>query len=113
MWSSSKYPLGTGRSQAQLAFTLGKVTRRSVAFLVGFPVGVEDQREVTFGAFGPNSAGGAMNLKLSCIDGAGHCRLHLLIEADCDSKDLLAERVEMHCASSLRRSISLSSKSAS
>jgi hypothetical protein len=66
--------------------------------LARFPVGLEDRREVTFGAFGPDSAGGAMNLKLSCIDGAGHCHLHLLIEADYDGRNLLAERVEMHCA---------------
>lgn len=46
---------------------------------------------------GPNSAGGAMNLKLSCTDGAGHCHSHLLIEADYDSRDSLAQRVELLC----------------
>lgn len=66
--------------------------------LAGFPAGLEDQREVTFGGFGPQSAGGAMNLKFSCIDGAGHGQLHVTIEADCARGDLLAERVEMLCA---------------
>ena len=65
--------------------------------LAGFPVHLEDRREVIFGAFGPNSAGGAMNLKFSCIDGAGHCQLHVTIEADYDRRDSLAERVEMLC----------------
>ena len=38
-----------------------------------------------------------MNLKFSCIDGAGHCQLHLAVEADYDRRDA-AERVEMLCA---------------
>lgn len=42
--------------------------------LAGFPVSLEDKREVTFGAFGPKSAGGAMTLQFACIDGAGHCQ---------------------------------------
>ena len=67
------------------------------SLLAGFPVGLKDQREVTFGAFGPKSAGGAMNLMFSCIDGAGHCQLHLMVEADYDRRDA-AERVEMLCA---------------
>ena len=39
-----------------------------------------------------------MNLKFSCIDGAGHCQLHVMIEADYDRGDLPAPRVEMLCA---------------
>jgi hypothetical protein len=69
----------------------------TATLLAGFPAALGDHREVTFGAFGPNSAGGGMNLKLSCSDGAGHCHLHLLIEADYHSRDSLAERVEMLC----------------
>jgi hypothetical protein len=68
----------------------------TATLLAGFPVGLKDRREVTFGAFGSKSAGGAMNLKFSCIDGAGHCRLHLMLEADYDRRDA-AERVEMLC----------------
>jgi hypothetical protein len=66
--------------------------------LAGFPVGLEDQREVTLGAFGPKSAGGAMKLNFSCINGAGHCQLRLVIEADYDRQESLAQRVEMLCA---------------
>lgn len=66
--------------------------------LAGFPTGLEDQREVTFGAFGPKSAGGAMKLNFSCIDDAGHCQLRLVIEADYDRQESLAQRVEMLCA---------------
>jgi hypothetical protein len=71
---------------------------KAATLLAGFPVGLDDRREVAFGAIGPKSAGGAMNLELSCIDGAGHCQLHVMIEADYDRQDLLAERVEMLCA---------------
>ena len=70
----------------------------TATLLAGFPTSLEDRREVTFGAFGPKFAGGAMNLTFSCIDGAGHCQLHGTIEAAYDSRDLLAERVELLCA---------------
>jgi len=69
----------------------------TATLLAGFPAGLSDRREVTFGAFGPKSAGGAMNLKFSCIDGAGHCELHCMVEADYDRRDA-PERVEMLCA---------------
>src|SRR5580692_1693783 len=63
-----------------------------------FPAGLDERREVRFGGFGPKSAGGAMSLNFSCVDGAGHCQLYLKIEADYDRQDLLAERVEVLCA---------------
>jgi hypothetical protein len=66
--------------------------------LAGFPVRLDDRREVTFGAFGPKFAGGAVTLQFSCIDGAGHCQLHVTVEADYDRRDSLAQRVEMLCA---------------
>jgi hypothetical protein len=66
----------------------------TAAVLAGFPVNVKDEREVTFGAFGPNSAGGAMALRFSCRDGAGHCQLHITIEADFELRDSPAQRVE-------------------
>jgi hypothetical protein len=70
----------------------------AASLLAGFPVSLEDSREVTLGACGPKSAGGAMNLKFSCIDGAGHCQLRVTIEADYGSREFQAERVEMLCA---------------
>ena len=66
----------------------------SATILAGFPENVKDKREVTFGAFGPNSAGGAMALRFSCRDGAGHCQLHITIEADYELRDSPAQRVE-------------------
>jgi hypothetical protein len=50
--------------------------------LIGFPVNTEDTRDVTFGSFGPESGGGAMFLKFSCVDRAGHCQLQLKLESD-------------------------------
>lgn len=67
----------------------------AATLLAGFPVDLADKREVTFGAFGPKSAGGAATLQFECTDRAGHCQLHLTMESDYDRRDLLAERVEM------------------
>jgi len=36
-----------------------------------------------------------MTMQFACVDGAGHCRLHLTIEAEYDERDLFAERVEV------------------
>ena len=63
--------------------------------LIGFPSNVEDTRGVTFGAFGPESGGGAMALRFSCIDSAGHCRLQLKIESDPLLRESLIESVEL------------------
>jgi hypothetical protein len=63
--------------------------------LAGFPVSLSDKREVTFGAFGPKSAGGVVTLQFECIDGAGHCQLHVTMESDYEPRDRFAERVEM------------------
>lgn len=49
--------------------------------LDGFPISVKDCREVTLGAFGPEFAGGALELHLSCCDAAGHSCLLVAVEA--------------------------------
>jgi len=67
----------------------------AATLLAGFPVSLEDNREVTFGGFGPKFAGGAVTLQFACIDGAGHCQLHVTMEAEYDIRESLAERVEM------------------
>jgi hypothetical protein len=61
----------------------------------GFPKDPRDKREFTFGAFGPKFAGGAMELQLSCSDGAGHARLDVTIEADYGRRESRTERVEL------------------
>ena len=63
--------------------------------LAGFPKNLDDTRELTFGAFGPEFAGGAMNLKFSTIDLAGHCILQVKMESDHKNRDSHAERVEL------------------
>jgi hypothetical protein len=63
--------------------------------LAGFPQHVEDSREVTFGAFGPDSGAGAMALMFSCSDRAGHCQLRLTIEADPLLHNPPLQRVEL------------------
>jgi hypothetical protein len=70
----------------------------AATLLLGFPNAVDDKREVTFGAFGPKLAGGAMELQFSCADGAGHARLDVTIEADYEGRDSRTERVELTSA---------------
>lgn len=67
----------------------------AAALLAGFPADVQDKREIIFGAFGAGIAGGAMELKLSCSDSAGHSRLEIAIEADYPHRDARTERVEL------------------
>lgn len=63
--------------------------------LLGFPENIEDEREITFGNFGEEVGAGAMELKFSCIDLAGHCHLLLKIEADPIAQKLPLQRVEL------------------
>ena len=48
--------------------------------LSGFPKNHLDKREVLFGAFGKNSAGGAVHLGFYCNDMAGHAAFRATIE---------------------------------
>jgi hypothetical protein len=50
--------------------------------LRGFPKDSSDTREVTLGAFGWKSAGGAVRLRFHCTDLAGHTTVEITIEAD-------------------------------
>ena len=49
--------------------------------LSGFPKHQLDKREITFGAFGKHSAGGAVNLRFHCRDLAGHVTCTAMIES--------------------------------
>ena len=53
--------------------------------LEGFPQGVPDAREVVLGAFGSQSAGGAVNMVFYCADRAGHAYVDVRIESATDS----------------------------
>jgi hypothetical protein len=70
----------------QLKETAGK--------LRGFPSGLSDVREITFGGFGPEWAGGATSMRLYCVDGKGHVCIDLRIESDHNS-DGKAQSVAM------------------
>jgi hypothetical protein len=67
----------------------------AAAALAGFPVNLRDKREVTFGAFGAESGGGALVLGFSCVDGAGHCELQLKLESDPLHREAPLERVAL------------------
>lgn len=64
----------------------------AAARLTGFPLTLEDRREVAFGEIG--SGTGAIGLTFSCHDGAGHCQVQVAIETD--FRNLPTERVEMY-----------------
>ncbi|SRR6266404_3481346 len=50
-----------------------------------FPLDPSDVREVTFGEFGPKSAGGAASMRFYCADRAGHTYVDSRIESGYDS----------------------------
>src|ERR1700677_4932691 len=50
--------------------------------LQGFPANTSDVRELQFGAFGSESAGGGANLRFSCKGGAGRAVLELRVESE-------------------------------
>jgi hypothetical protein len=52
--------------------------------LKGFPRELSDVGELQFGAFGRESAGGAVHLRFFCIDGAGHAVVELRFKSASD-----------------------------
>jgi len=54
----------------------------AAALLSGFPKSPQDTRDLTFGAFGPQFAGGAVRLEFFCKDLAGHPVIRATIETD-------------------------------
>jgi len=50
--------------------------------LEGFPSRPSDVREIQFGAFGPEVAGGAVSMRFYCKDAAGHALVEARIESD-------------------------------
>ena len=62
--------------------------------LMGFPMNLQDTRELTFGDFKSESASGALALRLSCTDGAGHCRLQLTLQKSANERVELCGPVE-------------------
>ncbi len=52
--------------------------------LQGFPKGRTDTREIVFGAFGPDSAGGGVRVRVYCTDAAVHISAQVEIESEYD-----------------------------
>lgn len=53
--------------------------------LSGFPRSPADVREIVFGAFGRECAGGAASMRFYCMDQAGHAYVESRIESDVES----------------------------
>jgi hypothetical protein len=54
----------------------------AAAKLEGFPNEPSDTREILFGAFGADWAGGAVSMRFYCKDAAGHAFVEARIESD-------------------------------
>ncbi len=59
----------------------------AAAKLEGFPRQPSDTRELQFGAFGPEWAGGAASMRFYCKDAAGHASIEARIESDYQGMD--------------------------
>jgi hypothetical protein len=70
---------------ADVYIGIGKLGE-TAAQLHGFPKSPSDVREVIFGAFGPEYAGGGVSMRFHCVDGSGHASVDSRIESDRDSK---------------------------
>jgi hypothetical protein len=53
----------------------------AAARLEGFPRDPSDIREIQFGVFGPNAAGGAVRMRFYCKDSAGHAVVEARVES--------------------------------
>jgi hypothetical protein len=54
----------------------------AAAKLEGFPIHPTDKRELQFGAFGPEWAGGAVSMAFYCKNSAGHALVEARIESE-------------------------------
>jgi hypothetical protein len=72
--------------------------REAATTLQGFPLDPSDAREITFGEFGPKSAGGAVSMRFYCVDKAGHTSVDSKIESAFDSRADKAQSVVMTLA---------------
>ena len=66
-------------------YTEADQLKEAAAVLQRFPLDLSDVREVTFGEFGPKSAGGAVSMRFYCGDRAGHTYVDSKIESGHDS----------------------------
>jgi hypothetical protein len=75
--------VGNGRfcGTANVYVGIGQLSE-AASLLQGFPQQSSDRREVIFGAFGRNYAGGGVRLRFYCKDSAGHAVVEATIEAD-------------------------------
>jgi hypothetical protein len=85
-----------GRFRATADVYVGRGELQQAAdTLRGFPATSQDTREVTFGSFGPGTAGGAVRLEFFCKDLAGHTAFRAIMEED------YPERESAQCATLL------------
>lgn len=75
--------MSNGRFSASADVYVGAGELTEAAELVtGFPTNPKDTRELHFGSFGPDFAGGAVRLQFMCTDLAGHTRMTATVEDD-------------------------------
>lgn len=59
--------------------------RDAAARLRGFPKEPADMRELVFGNFDRNFAGGGVRMRFHCVDGAGHAYVEATFDSNCKS----------------------------
>jgi len=59
--------------------------RDAAGRLRGFPKEPADMRELVFGNFEPNFAGGGVSMRFHCVDGAGHAYVEAIFNSNCKS----------------------------
>ena len=64
--------------------------------LSGFPSDNKDTREIELGAFGPNLAGGGIQMNFRCVDSVGHAVVLVRLRADGRSGPGEPESVSLH-----------------
>jgi len=55
---------------------------KAADYLSGFPSNVKDSRQIEFGTFEPNTAGGGIHMGFYCVDSVGHAAVLVKIRAD-------------------------------
>jgi len=84
---------GHFRGTANVYEGTGKLAE-AATLLRGFPSSPQDTREVTFGAFGAQFAGGGVRLEFFCKDSAGHPVVRATIERTSDTVSTVRGRSE-------------------
>jgi hypothetical protein len=58
---------------------------KAASAIENFPTSISDTREIQFGGFGPETAGGCVNMRFFCKDSSGHAVVEVRMESKNES----------------------------